>query len=263
MKKGIAYLFILLFVFGIGAISPANASSTVDVDSLEAGDLIRSESFTAVYYYGADGFRYVFPNDKCYFTWYDDFDDVKWISDADMTTVQIGGNVTYRPGALMLKINSDPKTYAVASGGTLRWVKTEDIAIDLYGSDWNTKIHDVADGFFSNYEIGSEIEFSSSFSPSGEEASAYSINADKDLEEATEVTVTGSGFSSDSVSVDAGTAVRWINEDDENHSATADDKAWGSGTLTPDEHFARYFDETGTFTYYDRYGSATGTIIVE
>jgi plastocyanin len=263
MKKGIAYLFILLFVFGIGAISPANASSTVDVDSLEAGDLIRSESFTAVYYYGADGFRYVFPNSKCYFTWYDDFDDVKWISDADMTTIQIGGNVTYKPGSLMIKINSDPKTYAVASGGTLRWVTTEDVAIELYGTDWNTKIHDVADGFFSNYTMGSSIEFASSYTPSGEMASAYSIDADKDLEAATTVTVGSSSFTSNSITIDAGTAVRWINNDTSNHSATANDKSWGSGTMTPGEHFARYFDEAGTYTYYDRYGSATGTIIAE
>jgi hypothetical protein len=87
---------------------------------VNSGDLIRGESFSAVYYVGLDGFRYVFPNDKAYFTWYSDFDDVKVITDAELSDIQIGGNVTYKPGVRMVKINTDPKTYAVDAGGTLR-----------------------------------------------------------------------------------------------------------------------------------------------
>src|SRR5262249_24538433 len=80
--------------------------------------------------------------------------------------VMIGGNVTYRPGAKMVKIQSDPKTYAVDAGGVLRWVKNEAVASALYGADWNTKIDDVPDAFFVNYKLGADVNASSDYSPS-------------------------------------------------------------------------------------------------
>lgn len=264
MKKGLVYLTILAFVFSISALSPATASAMTSVDDLSAGDLIRGESFSAVYYYGADGYRYVFPNDKTYFTWYEDFEDVKWISDADMTTIQIGGNVTYKPGVKMIKITSDSKTYAVSENGTLRWVSSEEVAIDLYGNDWNTQIDDVPDAFFGNYNIGQEIEESGSFSTSGEQASAYSIDADKGLKAARTISITADQYVDASITIDAGTAVRWTNNDTESHSATEFDKDWGSGTLSPGDSYARYFDEVGTYEYYDKYSDEMiGLIIVE
>ncbi|HBK35154.1 TPA: hypothetical protein DDZ01_04145 [Candidatus Uhrbacteria bacterium] len=254
----------MAFVFSICALSPANASSLSSVDDLQAGDLIRGQSFSAVYYYGVDGFRYVFPNDKVYFTWYTDFDDVKWISDTDMTTIQIGGNVTYKPGVKMIKITSDPKTYAVSENGTLQWVSTEQVAIDLYGNTWNTNIDDVPDAFFGNYTLGQEIEESSSFSVIGELAAAYSIDADKGLKAARAISITASQYSPSSVTIDVGTAVRWTNNDSENHSATEFSKDWGSGTMAPGVTFARYFNEAGTYEYYDKYSDEMiGIIIVE
>ena len=140
-------IFVLAIAFGLGAMYTSRVQASTSVSS---GDLIRGTSFSAVYYMGTDGFRYVFPNDKTYFTWYSDFDDVKFLSDADLAKIQMGGNVTYKPGVKMIKINSDPKTYAVSAGGELRHVGSEALAVSLYGSTWNTKIDDVPDGFFSN-----------------------------------------------------------------------------------------------------------------
>ncbi|KKW30686.1 MAG: hypothetical protein UY72_C0005G0002 [Candidatus Uhrbacteria bacterium GW2011_GWD2_52_7] len=112
----------------------ANAATSVS-----SGDVIRGESFSAVYYMGADGFRYVFPNDKTYFTWYEDFDDVVWITDAQLADIQIGGNVTYKPGVKMIKINTDPRVYVVTKGGVLHHVDDEATATSMYGSSWNRK----------------------------------------------------------------------------------------------------------------------------
>src|SRR5690349_3043752 len=66
--------------------------------SVNSGDLVRGQTYSAVYYIGADGLRYVFPNQKTYDTWYSNFNTVKFISDADLAKIQIGGNVTYKPG---------------------------------------------------------------------------------------------------------------------------------------------------------------------
>jgi hypothetical protein len=121
-----------------------------------AGSLIKG-SMPAVYYCGADGKRYVFVNDKAFFSWFTDFSGVQTVSDETLASITIGGNITYRPGAKMVKIVSDPKVYAVARGGVLRWVSTEALASSLYGSTWNTMIDDVADSFFVNYTIGDPI----------------------------------------------------------------------------------------------------------
>ena len=237
---------------------------TQAVTTVNSGDLIRGQSFSAVYYIGRDGFRYVFPNDKAYFTWYSDFDDVKVISDADLAKIQIGGNITYKPGVKMVKINTDPKAYAVDEGGVLRHVASESVAIALYGNDWNRKIDDIADGFFPNYTVGDPINSLSDFTPSAVTAAVVDINTDKNLVESVDFVINDEGYEDIEVTVAPGQAVRFINEGDENHTATADDLSWGTGTLKSGDTFLRRFDTEGTFTFFDSYDSTnTGAVYVE
>lgn len=154
-----------------------------------SGSLVKA-SLPAVYYVGADGKRYVFPNEKTYKTWYADFSGVMIITDSELASMAIGGNVTYKPGVRMVKIQSDPKTYAVDNGGVLRWVKSEAVAVCLYGSAWNTMIDDVSDAFFTNYTVGADINACSDFSPASEAAGAGTINTDKGLSGSTSVSGT-------------------------------------------------------------------------
>lgn len=150
------------------------------VNAIASGDLIKA-SQPAVYYYGADGKRYVFPNEKTYKTWYSDFSGVKVISDTELASYPIGGNVTYRPGVKMVKITTDPKVYAVSKNGTLRWVESEALASALYGSTWNKEIHDVPDPFFVNYTVGTSISAASQYDKAAETAASPNINDDKNL----------------------------------------------------------------------------------
>lgn len=264
----------LALSFALSSLVPfASATTFTDPEDLEAGDLIRGESFSAVYYYGLDGFRYVFPNSKTYDTWYENFDDVIWLSDSDMSSIQIGGNVTYKPGVKMIKINSDPTVYVVGAGGEIMGIPSEEVAEALYGSTWNQQIDDVPDGFFSNYTMGSELEFASQFDVDAEEAEADSIDTDKSLQPYFLITITDNAYSDEEQtnsgyegqhSIEAGTAVRFVNEGDSSHTASAEDGDWGTGTLTSGKHFSRYFDEAGDYDYYCKYHSSmTGTIVVE
>ncbi|MCC7522225.1 hypothetical protein IT407_00260 [Candidatus Uhrbacteria bacterium] len=146
--------------------------------TLSAGDLIKA-SGPAVYYYSNDGKRYVFPSERVFYTWYSGFGTVKTISDAELAALQIGGNVTYRPGTRMVKIMTDPKVYAVAARGTLRWVQTESVARELYGDTWSSFIDDVSDSLFVNYTIGLPISNSSDYNRVQAIADATSIDADR------------------------------------------------------------------------------------
>ncbi|MFH2062917.1 MAG: hypothetical protein ABIJ46_02060 [bacterium] len=132
------------------------ADESVDVYCV-SGSLIKTEGSSAVYYCGADGKRYTFPHERIFYTWFDNFDGVITILPETMARIPLGGNVMYRPGRRMIKIESDPKVYAVTRGGVLRWVTTERVAEAIYGPNWNRMIDDVSVAFFFSYTIGEPI----------------------------------------------------------------------------------------------------------
>lgn len=123
-----------------------------------AGLLVKAASNPAVYYCGADGKRHAFPNQRIYDSWYvGDFAGVVTVSDEELAKIRLGRNVTYRPGVRLVKIQTDPKVYAVDADGVLRWVPSEETARLLYGDNWNQKVDDVPDAFFADYEIGEQV----------------------------------------------------------------------------------------------------------
>ena len=164
MKKLRKLLVIGVMVLSVIAMSgivvaPASAAAS-------AGDLIKMAGNTSVYYLGTDNKRYVFPNSTTYFSWYPDFSGVITIPAAELQSYALGGNVTMRPGTKLVKITTDPSVYAVEPNGTLRKIQNEAQAAALYGTNWNQKIVDVPDAFFTNYTVGSAL-------PSGQ----YSIGS--------------------------------------------------------------------------------------
>jgi len=130
---------------------------TISNSLCDSGSLIKSPSITAVYYCGADGKRYVFSTSRTYFSWYDDFDDVITITEEELAAIRLGGNVTYRPGIKLVKIQSDPKVYAIGRGSELRWITSASIAEYLYGEDWAKNVDDIPETFFLNYTVGDDI----------------------------------------------------------------------------------------------------------
>lgn len=150
------------------------AQTTVSVKS---GDLIKGSLSTVYYLY--DGMRLVFPNEKAFKTWYPDYKAVKTISDAQLMTYGLKANVTYKPGVRLVKITTDPKVYAIGSGGTLRPISTEAVAKLVFGDDWAKQIDDIPDAYFINYKIGEPIDSNDDFVPATEAANATSIWKDK------------------------------------------------------------------------------------
>ncbi len=135
-------------------VAPLTASAATD---FEAGDLIMGETLSTVYYYGTDGQRYAFPNEKTFFSWYDDFSGVVSITDDELADITLAGNVVYRPGTNWIKIESDATTYIVSTDGSIHPILDEATAVALGGDSWATLIHDVPDVFFVDYTVGTEI----------------------------------------------------------------------------------------------------------
>ncbi len=176
-KRGLCYtdhmrIAVVGTIMMLASVFPWTASAAAPVDSLVKA------SGPAVYYYAADGNRYVFPNAGTYASWFVDFSGVTLISDAELAAMPLGGNVTYRPGIRMVKIQSDPKVYAVTRGGVLHWVGSEALAEDLYGQYWNAAIDDVSDAFFADYEMGAPIGSVQDYAPLLVAETADTINSD-------------------------------------------------------------------------------------
>jgi len=117
----------LLIAFGFFCILIALPAS----DSV----LVKAPSSSSVYYISGDN-RYVFPNDQTYKSWYSDYSTITNVTDEQLASLTLVGNVTYRPGTRLVKIQSDPKVYAVDKGGVLRWVNSA--GATLLASDGNT-----------------------------------------------------------------------------------------------------------------------------
>ena len=230
-----------------GMAHAANAPSAV----FSPGDLIKSSATASVYYYASNGKRYVFPNEKTYFTWYKDFSNIKTLSSAQLGAISIGGNVTYRPGSRMVKVTTDPRTYVVDQGGILRHVTSQQLAETLYGLNWQDAIHDLPDAFFTNYRIGTAIQTASDYKPADVMTMTTTIAQDKQMDE-TKVTMTIGdaetiGFVPTTVSVKRGTSITWTNNDVSAHTVTG--SGWDSGMLQPGQSYTRRFDANGSFDY--------------
>lgn len=248
--KQIARLFMSIASITF-ALAPLATNAQTSRSTFNPGDLIKA-SGKAVYYFAPDGRRYVFPNEKTYFTWYTDFSSVRTIPDSHLSSIPLGrSNVTYRPGYKMVKIQTDPRTYVVDRGGVLRHVGSEELARTLYGLSWNNRIDDVPDAFFTNYRVGTPIQTASDYNPSAVMTLTQTILQDKNFDQQ-DVTITigqrDIGFVPTTFTVKKGTRVTWTNRDVTDHTVTG--SGWGSELLSPEQSYSRVFNTVGSFDYH-------------
>ena len=80
----------------------------------------------------------------------------------------------------------------------------------------------------------------------------------------TVVHIANLSFRANEVRVRAGTRVRWVNDDQLQHTVTADDGAFDSGLIDPGSSFERVFDRPGTYSYHcTPHPFMQGRVIVE
>lgn len=143
----------------------------------EFNKLKKSEK-NEVYYYGADGKRYVFPNSETYQSWFSaiSVQDLMTYDLLKLYETPLGGNVTCRPGTL-IKTPTDPNTYIVIKNGHIKAVN-EKILNLVYGEKWQKLVADIANYYFTNYKVDKPIENLSEFP---EIPLSITIDQDKDL----------------------------------------------------------------------------------
>ena len=71
-------------------------------------------------------------------------------------------------------------------------------------------------------------------------------------------------FSPATITVPAGTTIRWTNRDDIPHTVVADDKVFKSKVLDTDEQFTYTFTKAGTYSYFcSIHPKMTGKVVVQ
>jgi plastocyanin len=79
-----------------------------------------------------------------------------------------------------------------------------------------------------------------------------------------EIKIDNFSFSPATITVAAGTIVRWVNHDDIPHNVVSEDKAFKSKVMDTDEDFTYTFAKPGTYAYFcSIHPRMTGKIIVQ
>lgn len=173
--------------FGIGTGTGSSSSGTPSIVavSLLRGKLIKlrddgdpkTQEDTTVYYVGSDDRRHAFPDEKTYLTWYSAYTDLAIVAPDALANIPLGANVTVKPSSRLIKFPSDPKVYAVAFPHVLRWIRTPDLAVQLFGQYWSKNVNDLSEAFAPSYTFGKNIALVSDYNTAQELSGAGSIDS--------------------------------------------------------------------------------------
>jgi amicyanin len=78
------------------------------------------------------------------------------------------------------------------------------------------------------------------------------------------VRIANLSFTTKELQVHVGTRVRWVNQDQLQHSVTADDGSFDSGLIEPGQSYERVFAQPGSYAYHcTPHPFMTGKVVVE
>jgi len=120
--------------------------------------LARTPIESTVYCLEPGGTRMIFPTEATFLSWFPGFQHIALVSVHSVAQYELSRNVTFKPGTLV-KSATSPKVYVVVDAfGTMRWIPSEARAIQLWGPNWASFVHDIPDEFFLNYAIGQPLD---------------------------------------------------------------------------------------------------------
>ncbi|MFH1088867.1 MAG: Ig-like domain-containing protein [Candidatus Uhrbacteria bacterium] len=132
------------------------------ISTVVTGQFIRGYSFNTIYYIDENNERRPFWDSNTFFTYADSFNEVVWVTDATLATLTLGSPMLPKAEVVLVKIQSDPKVYAIDIGDILHWVPSEATAIGLYGSAWADYVIDLEPTTFVRFTVGDDMTTSDS-----------------------------------------------------------------------------------------------------
>lgn len=143
---------------------PLEEPEVINADPL-AGSLVKltddwddaTDADKTIYLLDANNTRHIIPNETVFQSWNLSLNDVTVIGEGTLTGMPLGKNVYIRPSSNLVKIQANPRVYAVGGGGVLHWIQTEELATKLYGANWATRVVDLPETLFVQYKKGDAI----------------------------------------------------------------------------------------------------------
>lgn len=152
---------------GDQVVSPVTGEEEL-VDDVDPGDIVQPWSFETTYGIEEnsddtstfDLVRRPFYNEATVLTYVDSYDEVEWVTDATMITLEIGQVILPQPGVALVKFAPDPKVYAVTDDHdefTLRWISSESLAVAMYGADWKDYLLEMSPTAYPHFTLGEDV----------------------------------------------------------------------------------------------------------
>lgn len=148
----------------------------------------------AIWYYGCDGKKYLFSHLGAFESWFGKMPArcclVRVITDEIFQTiprgVMAGGKICYRPGNHILQTTLTDGTlwdtlFVVAKGCVLRQLANEQVAEEIFGSDWKNYIENIPWAHYYNYFAGPLVKSKTDYDPMKEADSAFTIDQNQNL----------------------------------------------------------------------------------
>lgn len=148
----------------------------MDSALLQTGMLIKGSSHPAVYYYGSDGLRHLFPTTVVLDSWYGPYDangiplsngsicnQVVEIPDVMLSQVQLGTMVTFKPGVYVTGLITDPGRWVVSRGQVARKLSPAVLQDQIYPATAQVRLRRNIPSFFADYQIGAQITNASQY----------------------------------------------------------------------------------------------------
>ncbi len=263
-----------------GLVATVQAVSFPKVADLSIGDLVTSSQTTAIYYFGEDEQRYVFPSEQVFYSWYENFDTVRVISHDNLTMIPLAGNVTYRPHykgipSRLVKEYYDPNVHVVFPDAYLLAIEDEETARHFFGAFWASLVDDVPDYLMGDYtKLGGVLNADMEFAPLDH---AITISTDKGLHSAVGVLMYEEPlrFATRSETVAAGPyneatvnrygTVKFVNYTHETLTIREDRGHWTTGPMEPGDIIVLSIDDVAGEYHFtaDEDASMIGTLTVQ
>lgn len=134
----------------------ASVYLSTTMDTAE-GAIVKTSGSSKLYSLVGDTVSYI-PNTVVYASWFSGTTTpVVTISREELASYEDVGSLGLKPGTL-LSIDDSYRVYVVGSDGYLHWIVTSEIAIDLFGTNWNANIVSVTSKDVLDYGRGLPIE---------------------------------------------------------------------------------------------------------
>lgn len=139
----------------LAAILENREALTQQASEAEQRKVVQLEENGSVYYFAADGKRYIFPTQETFVSWYGEYQVERVMPLVEMQEIPLGGNVTIKPGNL-LQTPTDFNVYLVTERNMIAPVD-EWILEAVHGEAYRAEVIDLQNYYFTNYVYGAPI----------------------------------------------------------------------------------------------------------